>query len=67
MAHGVTGTGPYSKLRMLNEQIKNCEFEISLIEEGRKKGDKTGYQKRITANRAEIKLIRKQIRDEKNR
>lgn len=65
MASGITGTGPYSQLRTLRQEIRNCEYEIFLIEEGIKHGSKTGYKKRIVANRLEIKNISAEIKKKK--
>jgi len=63
MTLGKLGTGPYGRIRTLYQQIKSYKYEISLIDQGVKKGKKTSYQKKIEDTREEIRQIRKSIKD----
>lgn len=59
MALGVPGTGPYGQIRMLQEEINACEYELWLIAEGIRinRGSKR-LKEIIRDNRIKIKKIK---------
>ncbi len=62
MALGVPGTGPYGEIRSLRNEIKDCKYEISLIEQGfRRPHNRSWYEQRTKESRAKIReILRKQ-------
>lgn len=59
MALGVPGTGPYSSIKSLQQEINNCKYELKLIAQGiRRKFGPKRLNQIITTNRTKIKQIK---------
>lgn len=64
MALGIQGTGPYGKIRSLEQDIKDYKYEISLVEQGiKKKPGKKYYQKLIEDKKDELRKIKDCIKN----
>jgi hypothetical protein len=62
MASGKIWTGPYGKIRSLQQEINNWKYELRLMAEGIRRPNaklKTGLEEAIAANRRKIKRIKK--------
>jgi len=59
MTLGIAGSGPYGRIRHLQEEINACKYELGLIAEGMRRslGSKR-LKEIILADRAEIRTIK---------
>lgn len=59
MALGIAGTGPYGRIRSLQQEISGCKYELELIAQGmRRKRSPKKLREIIANNRAEIRKIK---------